>query len=367
MSPDGLGLEVLAVVAAVVSAVTLGLLWNAARGLRLILLRTATVAACLATTAAVGVVWVNRQVDFLPSWSALTGAPVSTAPQEATGGAGGRILTFSVAGRASRLTMPMYAYVPPGYHPRGPLRYPVIEAFHGYPGSPAQWLHSMTAVQILDREISAGRMAPTIVLFPFQTPDPLLDTECTNLVGGPQTETFLTRDVPAFARAHLDVRSDQSGWGLIGYSAGGYCAADLLLRHPAQYAAGAALSGYVSPGIRVGDGSEQTTYNAVWRLTHLPVPTAALYLTCAKADRGAFRATQAIAKAARAPLSLTTFYINGGGHSVQTWKAMEAPAFDWLSSWLGRPIAPPARPAATPARLPAAAAPAARMNPGRRR
>ena len=334
MSPDSLATELVAGLAAVLSAVALGLLWNRLRGWRRILLRTAAVAACLVTAAATGAVWVNRQVDFRPSWSGDSD-PVGAAP--VTDAGGGRVLTFTVAGTASRLTMPMYAYVPPGYQANTSLRYPVIEALHGYPGTPKQWLHVLDAAQVLDREIAAGRMAPTIVLFPYQTPDPLLDTECTNLVRGPQTETFLTRDVPEFARTHLRVRTGQGSWGLIGYSAGGYCATDLLLRHPSQYAAAAGLSGPPEPARGGAHGSEHTTYNDVWRLKNLPIPAVALYLSCARADRNAFRGTQAVAKAAHGPLSLTTSYINGGGHSMQTWKAMEAPAFDWLSTWLERP------------------------------
>jgi enterochelin esterase-like enzyme len=247
-------------------------------------------------------------------------------------------VTVTVAGTASKLTMPMQVYLPAGYDPAGSLRYPVIEALHGYPGVPAQWLHALTGPQILDREIAAGRMAPTVVLFPQQSPRPLrLDTECTNLVGSAQTETFLTQDVPAYMPTHFNVRSDQSAWSLIGFSAGAYCATQLLLRHPNQYAAAASLSGYLDPGIHVGDGSEHTTYNIVWRLQHLPIPAVALYLTCARSDAHAFTATAAIAKVGHNPLSLTTAYINGGGHSSQSWRAMEAPAFDWLSSWLGQP------------------------------
>jgi hypothetical protein len=52
-----------------------------------------------------------------------------------------------------------------------------------------------------------------VVLLPYQTPAQLRDTECTDLVGGPQAETFLTRDVPAYARAHLRVRTDGSRRG----------------------------------------------------------------------------------------------------------------------------------------------------------
>jgi hypothetical protein len=34
---------------------------------------------------------------------------------------------------------------------------------------------------------------------------------------------------------------------------------------------------------------------------------------------------------------VTTAVVAHGGHSDAVWRAMEAPAFDWLSSWLARP------------------------------
>ena len=232
----------------------------------------------------------------------------------------------------------MYAYLPAGYQPGGQRRYPVIEALHGYPASPLQWLHALDVAGILDREIAAGRMAPTIVLFPYQTPKPSLDTECTDMAGGPQTETFLTVDVPQFAKTHLPVRDEPGAWGLIGYSAGGFCASSLLLRHPGQYAAGASLSGYADPGIKVGDGSERTTYNLIWRLENLPHPAVALYLACARTDKAAMTAATTMAGLARAPLTVTTAFAETGGHNAGTWAAAAPPAFAWLSSHLAGPL-----------------------------
>lgn len=332
MSPDSLGPELLALAAAVAAAVMVGPLWR--RG---VAVRAAALTTCLVTAAATALLWVNRQVDTYPTWASLLGSePAAAMPVAATGGAGrGTVTTMTVTGPASGLTLPMYVYLPPGYDQQSGLRYPVVEAFHGYPGSPAQWFNGLHAADVLDAEISAGRMAPTVVLFPYQTPDPTLDTECTNLPGGPQTETFLTVDVPAAAKARFRIRTDAAGWGLIGYSAGGYCAADLLLRHPTEYAAGAALSGYATPGIQVGHGAE---YDLLWRLAHLPVPAVSLYLGCARTDRHPMRDTAALAVAARAPLSVTTSYLGGGGHNMRTWQALEAPAFDWLSTSLGRPL-----------------------------
>ena len=346
MSPDSLAVELLALAATVGAAVALSLIWGATHGWRRALLRTVAVGACLATAAATGLVWVNRQVDTYPTWSSLfssTTGPATTIQAAAADDPGaGRIIDFTVAGRASGMTTPVYAYLPPGYTRATGTRYPVIEALHGYPGSPVQWFKKLGVVPVLDREIAAGRMPPTVVLFPYQTPNPRLDTECTDLVHGPRTETFLTVDVPAAALARLRVRPTGAGWGLIGFSAGGYCAGDLLLRHPGEYTAGASLSGYAEPGIKVGNGTENTFYNDIWRLKHLPVPAGSLYLSCARNDATALHNTLALARAARAPLSVTTAYVNGGGHNTATWLAMEAPALDWLSTQLAGPLVSPA-------------------------
>ncbi|MFI6076265.1 alpha/beta hydrolase [Actinoplanes sp. NPDC051343] len=334
MAPDSLALEIVAGVLTLLTAAGLGVLWSYSNGRLRWLNRSMAVVACVAATAATGLVWVNRQIDEYPTWASLLGSTADAAGAPIAQTDDGQVVSFTVAGPVSHLSMPVYAYLPPRYRNDTGTRYPVIEALHGYPGSPLQWIKKLGVTQVLNTEIGAGRMAPTIVLFPYQTPNPRLDTECTNLVGGPQTETFLTVDVPRYARAHLRLNGS---WGLTGYSAGAYCASDLLLRHPTEYAAAASLSGYADPGIRVGNGTEHTSYNEMWRLTHLPIPAVALYLTCARTDKNALRGTQALARTARAPMSVTTAYVNGGGHNQSTWRAMEAPSFDWLSSWLARP------------------------------
>jgi enterochelin esterase-like enzyme len=334
MAPDSLALEIAAGVLTLLTATGLGVLWSYTDGRLRWLNRSMAVLACLAATAATALIWVNRQIDEYPTWASMLGSTEAAATAPVAGTAGGQIVSFTVTGHTSHLTMPLYAYLPPGYRRETTTHYPVIEALHGYPGSPLQWIKTLNVGHILDTEIRAGRMAPTIVVFPYQTPNPRLDTECTNLVGGPQTETFLTADVPSFVRSHLRVTDS---WGLTGYSAGAYCASDLLLRHPAEYAAAASLSGYADPGIAVGNGTEHTSYNDMWRLTHLPIPAVALYLACARTDKRAMRGTQELAREAKPPMSVTTSYVNGGGHNPATWKAMEPPSFDWLSSWLARP------------------------------
>jgi enterochelin esterase-like enzyme len=349
MAPDSLAVELIAVILTVVAAGTTALIWDRGRGPRRGAVRAASAVLCVLTTAASAFVWVNRQVETYTSWSDFVSAPetvTAAAPEprpdrEPVAARGhGRIVVLTVAGRASGMTAPLFVYLPAAYDRQPKTRFPVVEALHGFPGSPLTWVHRLDVATYLDREIAAGRMAPTVVLLPYQTPDPLRDTECTDLVGGPHAETFVTVDVPAAARARLHIRMDRAAWGLIGYSAGGYCATNLLLRHPTQYAAAASLSGYSDPGITIGDGTEHTLNNDVWRLQHLPVPAVALYLACARTDPTAMRDTATLARLAHSPASTTTAFVGSGGHNDTTWQAMEAPAWDWVSSWLAGPQTP---------------------------
>jgi enterochelin esterase-like enzyme len=344
MSLDGTPLLAVALSAVVLTAVLLAVGWDRGGRLRWALRLAGVLIALLSVTATV-LVQLNRLTEvYVTNVDADVDADVDAEPESEPAPSaaavdtpgGSQLLTFKVPGPASGLTMTMYAYLPAAYR-TGTQRFPVVQALHGYPGTPHTWLRRLDVRSVLDTEIAAGRMAPTVVLFPSQTPRRLLDTECTNLRKGPQVETFLTVDVPAFAKARLRIRTDRAGWGLIGYSAGGYCATSLALRHPTQYAAAASMSGLAGPDIVVGDGAEHTLHNVAWRLQHLPRPATALWLGWAKDETKISRDSLLIARSARAPVTVTTAVLERGGHSHAIWRQMEAPAFDWLSAHLARP------------------------------
>lgn len=357
MRIDNPALVVLGLVAAVVAALAWAFTWD--RWGRLA--RSAVITVSVLSVAMTALLQVNRMTEAYPSWAALVGRqPHHAAPAEPDvepdlpqlpAGAPAaparpgqsQMLAYQVGGRASGLTLPMYVYLPPGYGAAPHTRFPVIEASHGFPGTNITWLRKLRVQHYLDAEIAAGRMAPTVVLFPMQTTQALLDTECTDLVHGPKADTFLTTDVPAFAGAHFHVRTDRAGWGLIGYSAGGFCATNLLLRHPDRFAAAASLSGYASPGIAIGDGSENTYNNPAWRLQHLAQPAASLFLAWAEDDKVTRRDSLRLAALAHAPIQVTTAVVAHGGHSHTVWEQMEPPAFDWLSAHLARPDTKDAR------------------------
>jgi S-formylglutathione hydrolase FrmB len=344
MTIDGAATVLTGVGLLVVAVVLLALLWDRTRWIARSALIVVSLVALVATTA----LQLNRLTETFPTWSALGGiAPAKPADDpgpEPTGdvpppvtNSGSSVVEATVTGKASGMSVPMYVYLPAAYDHDRTAKFPVIEALHGYPGSPHTWINRMKIQAFLDQEMRDGRMAPTIVVMPYQTSSQFIDTECTDMTRGPKAETYLTVDVPAYAKEHFRVRADGRAWGLIGYSAGGFCATNLALKHPRQYAAGASLSGYGAPGITVGDGSERTTNNDDWRLANLAQPPVSLFLAWADDDHSSRREALKLAGLAKPPLMVTTAVVAHGGHSFAAWQEMEAPAFDWLSARLARP------------------------------
>ncbi|NUR72184.1 MAG: esterase [Hamadaea sp.] len=344
MAPDGRLTQFAAVTATILVAVATAVGWDR---VRVIAMRVIAVVACLATASMAGFVTVDRTFEFYGSWTDVLGLTASNQlaipAKQAVDSAHSQIVPFTVTGTASHLDLPAYAYLPAGYA-KETRKLPVVEALDGFPGSPRVWLRSLLAQQVLDQEIAAHRIPPMVVVFPTQTVTAQRDSECVDAVGGPAMDTFLTTDVPAAVEHRFRVRTDAAGWGLIGYSTGGFCAVNLALRHPDRYAAAASLSGYFSAitDRTTGDlyrGSPQTRLDnsPLWRVTSLPVPPLALYIATAQDDRPGYLQLRRFTDAARPPLRVTTATIPVGGHSRKVWRQMAAPAFDWLASWLAGP------------------------------
>jgi hypothetical protein len=165
----------------------------------------------LVALVAVGVGF-NRQFVWFSSWSDFIG---KTPPLSSSVAASGRldeqlarvrqassdvgfVLDWQVRRGRSRLSLPMKIYVPAAYFTaaRHNASFPVIEFLAGFPGGPGTWLRALATAQLLDCEMAAWRMAPTVAIFPTQNVLPWQDSECVDAVEGPQLDTFLTTDVP---------------------------------------------------------------------------------------------------------------------------------------------------------------------------
>jgi enterochelin esterase-like enzyme len=343
----------------------------------------------LLVLATIGLV-ANDTFGFFADWTDLAGAFTSTPQIVATarGGAaaaaaaahvpgealpsptgplpalptGSRQQSFTVSGPASHLTGRVVVLLPADYFQpsqRG-QRYPVIETFHGYPGTPEQWLNRMALGQAVDAEVAAHRMSPPIIVAPQLEIPPGRDTECVN--GGPAlpaVETWVTTDVPNWVARTFRVKLDRASWATAGLSAGGWCAAMAALMHPARYGAAMVFGGYFSPYFGAQyrpfppTSPQGQRYDLVG-LTKRSPPPVAVWMETSHSDRTSYRSSARFLAAVRPPLSVNLVEFAHAGHSVLLWAGLVPQALGWLESQVPgfRPQAAgrPAQPGPAPTR-----------------
>jgi S-formylglutathione hydrolase FrmB len=238
--------------------------------------------------------------------------------QGANRGAYGRVIRIRLNGARSGVSREALVYLPAAYFQpsQARRRFPVIELFHGYPGSPTNWTHQMRFAQTLDAEIAAGRMPPVIAVAPAAN-DPGRDSECVDAVQGQRDETYLALDVPA--DIERDFRAlDTRAWATLGYSTGGFCAVNIALHHPDRYAAAASLSGYYTALVGGSTGDLYRGHTAarrwnspLWVVAHRPA-NVAMYLVASRGDPSVMWAMTSMRRAADDRWPLVTVTLPAG-------------------------------------------------------
>ena len=165
----------------------------------------------------------------------------------------GRIGWVDLYGQITGYHRKGLVYLPPQYRqPRyAHVRFPVVELFHGTPGSPRAWNTVLPVSKIMDSLLAKHLIGPMVLVMPAINGPGSNFEDCVN---GPnlKDETYLTEDVRADVLARYQVSHDPYEWGAAGYSSGGYCAANLALRHRGSFGAAAVINGY----FRAADGPE---------------------------------------------------------------------------------------------------------------
>jgi enterochelin esterase-like enzyme len=347
-------------------------------------------AACLAFIPAVmfGVAAVNKYYDYYQTWGAAVSdlnsqrAPAAPAPDVAalpgvqfgtflgqtidTGLAAqqGFTLKLGITGRRSHLSRTVYIYLPPQYFQPSfrPYRFPVIELLHGYPGSPQDWITVLNVNSTLNSLVSQKLAQPAVLVMPDTEGAPGVSLQCLNQNRGPQDETYLSQDLPAYISAALRVQPPGRGWGIAGYSEGGFCAANLGLRQGRVFSFAGVLSGYfaptdnalenprrlVSPFASRGQQRQNTPMD---ELQPLPAgqPVAQFWIGVGGADGSDIRTSQVFRQLLQlrqpdVPLRL----VPGAGHTMFTWRVLVPQLLSWMTPRLARQAAAADRSAARP-------------------
>lgn len=250
---------------------------------------------------------------------------------------GKRLQTYTVTGKASGVTAKVLVLLPADYEQpqAASTSYPVIQAMHGYPGTPSGWTGAMSLGDQLDTAVSGRKVADSIVVVPELNSPVSADGECVDAPGGPKLETWLTTDVPEFARTHLRVRTDRASWAAMGYSAGGWCSAMAGVLHPDRYSASIVMGGYFAPSFSGSSplraGSAQAKRYDLTAAIQAKAPALAMWIQ-AGTQSEFWPQTQAFLAAVRAPMSATTVIQPTSGHRFDVWKAEVPDALAWLGS-----------------------------------
>ncbi len=221
------------------------------------------------------------------------------------------------------------------------FRFPAAEVMTGYPGDDIALVRRLRYPALQAQLVHQHRARPMVLVMLRPSITFPRDTECTDVPNGPQTLTFFASDLPAEIAQAYRVRN--VGWGAIGDSTGGYCAAKIAMTHPLVFRAGVALSGYyfATHNPTTGDlwnGSAVVRHlnDLKWRLTHMPAPPVSLLITTSVSEGGAdgYSEAQAFDRLVRPPMKLQMLVASQGGHNFATWRRVLPTAMAWLSGRL---------------------------------
>jgi hypothetical protein len=250
------------------------------------------------------------------------------------------VLEFWVKGRASGITAEVLVQLPADYFAPADRhrRYPVLETFQGYPGSVADFTDYMDIGRPIDALVQNRELSNLIVVSP-QTEIPAgVDSECVNgVVDYPQVETWLSVDVPNWVLTNFRARPDRTSWATIGFSAGGWCAAEITLLNPDRYAATIVLGGYFEPWFSSDyvpiprDNPALRKYNLIALAGRHPPPVA-VWLETSRADSDSWPTSSAFIRAAHSPLAVVAVVLEYAGHRTSVWEAELPAALKWLGA-----------------------------------
>jgi poly(3-hydroxybutyrate) depolymerase len=301
-----------------------------------------------------GIAAVNYYYGYYTSWGQLwadfhggdTGnlGVVSAASTSTLGS--GRIGWISLPGKVSGYTRRGLVYLPPQYTEAqyAHVRFPVVELFHGSPGSPVVWDTELKITQVADALLAEHLIGPMVLVMPSINGAGNDYQDCVN-GPGVNDETYLTKDVRTDVLARYRVSDDPYEWGLGGYSSGGYCAANLALRHPSAYGAAAVIEGYFravdGPAADALDNSRSLEaansplYEAE-RLAPGGGPLPAFWVAAGTNDKSDYTPATVFA-AAMDRFEQVPFVKLAAGDTANAWQAAVPAALAWMWQQLAPP------------------------------
>ena len=276
----------------------------------------------------------NSRIESPPKSSAFGTAPASAWKASFHDvGDGSQEATWT--GPVSGITLPVRVVLPAGYRPDDGRTYNVLVGLHGWVGDPQSLVTGIASPQRLQEAISAGRIPPSILVFPSLNVDGG-QPDCVNIAGRPAVGTWTAEEIPRMIQATFpNVTTQRAGWMIMGISAGAYCAARTAYDVPQRFGAVGVMSSYDLPGegSLAHSGKTLQAQNGLSTMLGQRKPDGMRFYVLGAQDdsSGAARAAWFMDDAVRKPDSLTVDTPATGGHSWVLWNGY----FPSLLTWWG--------------------------------
>lgn len=277
----------------------------------------------------------NSRIESPPKSSAFGTAPASAWKASFHDvGDGSQEATWT--GPVSGITLPVRVVLPAGYRPDDGRTYNVLVGLHGWVGDPQSLVTGIASPQRLKEAIDAGRIPPSILVFPSLNADGASQPDCVNINGRPPVGTWTAEEIPRMIQATFpNVTTQRAGWMIMGISAGAYCAARTAYDVPQRFGAVGVMSSYDLPGegSLAHSGRELQAQNGLSTMLGMRKPDGMRFYVLGAQDDpyGTARTAWSMDEVVRKPDSVTVDTPSTGGHSWTLWSGH----FPSLLTWWG--------------------------------
>lgn len=282
---------------------------------------------------------VNRAYAFYTSWEDLFGVtrpPEAIQPNRVQAIGGGTVQVLPV--RGTTVTTDVLVWLPPGYSPTTERPYPVVVFLPGHPSTPAIVFDQYRFGDVASPLIENREVQPFIAVFPPITIAPPRDTQCIDIPGGPQAETWL-REVRAAVQDAYPVASEAERWSAMGWSAGATCASKLVFRERDSYSAAVAFGGYYEAyedgqtgRLFQGNQALRDQHSPTWLYRDRGLQGARLLLVVSAEDTESYVSTRKMLDESLDDPGVFKLVFPKGGHNDRNYRVYLGDALRWLGA-----------------------------------
>jgi S-formylglutathione hydrolase FrmB len=252
-------------------------------------------------------------------------------------------------GPKSGFTGKIWVWAPPAYfQPENADKgFPVIIALPGGTGYPDNyWFGGDLKLQEnFYTWAQQGKSLPFILVMPVLNPDDQYH-DCSDIPGSQKMGTWLTQDVPEFARENFRTLKTRDGWGYMGSSSGGFCSLKSVLRYPQSFKAAIASGPDIVPDSPLwhGNRAAMQANNPQWLADQLirgDGPDVYIGFQVGTTEHSDLaKVKQFITEYGRGPVHTRLQTIDGGGHNARSYiRGMDEGTIQWISDHMQGPSA----------------------------